>query len=61
MGPSRKSFLGTLPSGLPIEERLEGTLAAVAVAVMNGASIVRVHDVAEVRRVVEVVDAVLSA
>ena len=61
VGPSRKSFLGTLPSGLPIEKRLEGTLAAVAVAVMNGASIVRVHDVAEVRRVVEVVDAVLSA
>ena len=61
VGPSRKSFLGALPSGLPTDERLEGTLAAVAVAVMNGASIVRVHDVGEVRRVVEVVDAVLSA
>lgn len=61
VGPSRKSFLGSLPSALPADERLEGTLAAVAVAVMNGASIVRVHDVAETKRVVEVVDAVLAA
>ena len=61
VGPSRKSFLSALPSALPTEERLEGTLAAVAVAVMNGASIVRVHDVGEVRRGVEGVDAILSA
>ena len=61
VGPSRKSFLGSLPSGLGPAERLEGTLAAVAVAVLNGAAIVRVHDVAETKRVVEVVDAVLSA
>jgi dihydropteroate synthase len=61
VGPSRKSFLGSLPSGLPPEERLEGTLAAVAVAVMNGAAIVRVHDVAETKRVVEVLDAIRSA
>jgi dihydropteroate synthase len=58
IGPSRKSFLGSLPSALPPEQRLEGTLAAVAVAVMNGASIVRVHDVAETKRTVEVVDAI---
>jgi len=61
VGASRKSFLGSLPSALPPEERLEGTLAAVAVAVMKGASIVRVHDVRETKRVVEVVDAVLRA
>ena len=61
VGPSRKSFLGSLPSALPPAERLEGTLAAVAVAVMNGASIVRVHDVRQVRRVVDVVDAVRTA
>jgi dihydropteroate synthase len=61
VGASRKSFLGSLPSALPPGERLEGTLAAVAVAVMGGASIVRVHDVRETKRVVEVVDAVLSA
>ncbi len=61
VGPSRKSFLGSLASRLPASERLEGTLAAVAVAVMHGASIVRVHDVAATKRVVEVVDAVLGA
>jgi len=61
VGPSRKSFLGSLPSALPPEQRLEGTLAAVAVAVLNGASIVRVHDVAETKRVVEVVEAIRRA
>jgi dihydropteroate synthase len=61
VGPSRKSFLGALPSGLPPEERLEGTLAAVAVAVVNGAAIVRVHDVAAARRAVEVADAIRRA
>ena len=61
VGPSRKSFLGSLPSALPASERLEGTLAAVAVSVMNGASIVRVHDVREAKRVVEVVDAIRRA
>ena len=58
IGPSRKSFLGSLPSGLPTGERLEGTLAAVAVGVTNGASIVRVHDVEPCRRALEVVDAI---
>ena len=61
VGPSRKSFLGSLASKLPATERLEGTLAAVAVSVLNGASIVRVHDVRETKRVVEVVDAVRAA
>jgi dihydropteroate synthase len=45
IGPSRKRFVGrTL--GLPVEERVEGTLACVAAAVLAGAEIVRVHDVA---------------
>jgi dihydropteroate synthase len=61
VGPSRKSFLGSLASKLPATERLEGTLAAVAVSVLNGASIVRVHDVREAKRVVEVVDAVRAS
>ena len=61
IGPSRKSFLGSLPSRLATEERLEGTLAAVAVGAMNGAGIVRVHDVTASRRVLEVVDAVRRA
>lgn len=61
VGPSRKSFLGSLASRLRVEERLEGTLAAVAAAVLNGASIVRVHDVRETKRVVEVIDAIRNA
>ncbi len=57
VGPSRKSFIGTI-TGLPVNERLEGTIAAVTVAVMNGAHIVRVHDVKECRRAIQIVDAI---
>jgi dihydropteroate synthase len=57
IGPSRKSFIGTI-TGLPVEERLEGTIAAITVAIMNGANIVRVHDVKECRRAIQVVDAI---
>jgi dihydropteroate synthase len=60
VGPSRKSFIGKILD-LPVEERLEGSLAALAVAIMNGANIVRVHDVKESKRVVGLVDAVLKA
>ncbi|MGB2867623.1 MAG: dihydropteroate synthase [Bacteroidota bacterium] len=56
IGPSRKSFLGTILD-LPVTERLEGTAAAVAVSIMNGANVVRVHDVREMKRVAKVVDA----
>ncbi|MGC9530050.1 MAG: dihydropteroate synthase [Candidatus Bipolaricaulaceae bacterium] len=52
VGPSRKSFIGAV-LGLPVDQRLEGTLAACAVAVARGADVVRVHDVAPVRRVVD--------
>lgn len=61
IGPSRKSFLGALPSRLPVEERLEGTLAAVAAAALKGAAIVRVHDVKPCRRVLEAIDAIRGA
>ena len=44
IGPSRKSFIG-ITLDLPPEDRIEGTAAAVSAGVMNGASIVRVHDV----------------
>lgn len=57
VGPSRKSFIGLI-TGQPVNERLEGTLAAVAVAVLNGAHIVRVHDVKECKRAVQIVDAI---
>ncbi len=52
IGPSRKNFIGRILD-LPVEERLEGTAACVAVAVMRGADIIRVHDVKEMARVVK--------
>ncbi len=58
VGTSRKSFIGGVLGGLPAEERLEGTAATVAIAVMKGASIVRVHDVREMARVVKMSDAI---
>ncbi len=55
VGPSRKSFVGKALN-LPPEQRLGGTAAAVAAAVMNGAHLVRVHDVMEMRRVATIAD-----
>ena len=60
VGPSRKSFIGKILD-LPVEKRLEGTAAAVAVSLMNGANIVRVHDVKEMKRVAKVVDAIVHS
>ncbi|MDQ3991908.1 MAG: dihydropteroate synthase [Actinomycetota bacterium] len=57
VGPSRKSFIGQV-LGLPVEDRLEGTLAAVAYAATRGAHVVRVHDVREAVRVLRVIDAI---
>lgn len=57
VGPSRKSFIGkTL--GLPPDECLEGTGAAVAAAILNGGDIVRVHDVKYTKTVAGIADAV---
>lgn len=58
VGPSRKSFIGRILN-LPPSEREEGTMGAVAVAIMNGAHIVRVHEVARMSRLIRVVDAVV--
>jgi len=58
VGPSRKVFIGKI-LGLPSEEREEGTMGAVAVAICNGTNIVRVHEVKKMRRVVQVVDAIV--
>jgi dihydropteroate synthase len=58
VGTSRKRFIGELLGGAPPEERLEGTLASVALAVAQGADIVRVHDVAEAVRTVRVADGI---
>jgi len=55
LGVSRKSFIGKILD-LPEDERLEGSMAALAVAIMNGANIVRVHDVRESKRAARIVD-----
>ena len=55
IGTSRKSFIGRILD-LPIEERLEGTAATVAAGIMQGADIIRVHDVREMVRVARVID-----
>jgi dihydropteroate synthase len=60
VGPSRKSFVGTALGGVPPDARLEGTAAAVAAAVLGGASVVRVHDVAAMTKVAKVADAIRS-
>ncbi len=59
VGTSRKSTIGTVLGGLPPEERLEGTAATVAVSIVNGADIVRVHDVKEMTRVARMTDAIV--
>lgn len=61
IGPSRKAFIGRILEDTPPLERLEGTASAVAISVFNGANIVRVHDVAEMVRVVKVADAIKRA
>ena len=60
VGVSRKSFIGKILD-LPTDERLEGSLASMAVAIMNGANILRVHDVKESKRVAKLVDAILKS
>ena len=65
IGVSRKSHLGMilkdalgLAESPPPEERLEASLAEVGVAVMNGADLVRTHDVIESKRFLAVIDAI---
>ncbi len=60
IGPSRKSFIGHVLN-LPVGERLMGTAAAVALAVAQGADIVRVHDVAAIRQVIRMTEAILRS
>ena len=55
VGTSRKSFIGKLLD-LPVDDRLEGTMATVVAAVLRGADVVRVHDVAAMTRAVRVAD-----
>jgi len=60
VGVSRKSFIGTVLD-LPVGERLEGSLAAAALAAWQGAHVVRAHDVGPTVRVVRMVQAIRSA
>lgn len=58
IGPSRKGTMGRVLGGLPVQERLEGTAAAVAVAILHGADVLRVHDVRAMVRVARMTDAI---
>lgn len=58
IGTSRKSMIGNILNKKP-EERLYGTLATVAFSIIKGADIVRVHDVAETKDVVAILDAIV--
>jgi len=58
IGTSRKSFIG-MTTGSAVSERLEGSIASISVAIANGADIVRVHDVKETKRAVNVCDAII--
>ncbi len=58
VGMSRKSMLGAILGGAPVNERLFAGVAAATVAVMNGASIVRTHDVKATREAIAVAFAV---
>lgn len=59
IGPSRKSFIGKV-LGVDVGERLFGTSASVAVAIQNGANILRVHDVRAMREVARLTDTILK-
>jgi len=59
-GVSRKAFIGSITGGEPID-RMEGTAAAVAVAILNGSSVIRVHDVAAMKKVAAMTDAIMAS
>ncbi|MDA2918489.1 dihydropteroate synthase [Desulfobacterota bacterium AH_259_B03_O07] len=61
IGTSMKSFIGNFLRSKHLEDRVEGTAATVAIGILNGASIVRVHDVRLMKRVVSIVDAIQNA
>ena len=58
VGMSRKSTIGYVLD-LPVDDRIEGTAATVAISIANGADIVRVHDVKEMARVAKMTDAIV--
>ena len=60
IGVSRKSFIGNVLN-LPLQERLEGSLAATCLAVTQGARMVRTHDVKETRRAIDLTQAIINS
>ena len=63
VGASRKAFIGNVCGGkkqLPVNDRLEGSLAAACIAAINGADIIRVHDVKETKRCLDLVNCVIK-
>ncbi|MBE0480525.1 MAG: dihydropteroate synthase [Dehalococcoidia bacterium] len=58
LGTSRKSFIG-LVLHLPVNDRLEGTAASVAIGIAHGADLVRVHDVSRMVRIARMSDAIV--
>ncbi|HOG11807.1 MAG: dihydropteroate synthase [Smithellaceae bacterium] len=60
VGTSRKAFIGSV-TGDAVDRRMEGTAATVAAAVMNGCHIIRVHDVAAMKKVAAMTDAIVRA
>jgi len=61
LGTSRKSFIGRLLGGAEVTERLEGTIASVVIGILNGAHMVRCHDVLQAKRAIIVADAIRLA
>jgi dihydropteroate synthase len=57
-GASRKSFIGKMLGGVPVDARLHGSLSAAALLAWNGAAIVRVHDVKETAEAIKAVEAI---
>jgi len=60
IGLSRKSMIGMILGGIPPEERLTGTIALNTIALLNGASIIRVHDVKEGVQTCRIVETIIS-
>jgi len=58
IGPSRKAFIGRILGDASVTDRLEGNAAAVTASIMNGADIIRVHEVKEMVKVAKVADAI---
>ena len=58
VGTSRKSFIGKILGDVPTSERLQGSLASAAIAVWNGAKIIRVHDVKATVEMLKIVEAI---